>query len=129
MTRKALTLATLLPSSATSSKLRVGFEETPSVDIAIDDLNVEHNIEARRFEIHYGDEMARLEYHLRRPNIVYTHTVVPRALEGHGIAGKLAKEALDYARESGLPVVPLCPYVADYIDKHPEYADLVTREE
>ena len=64
MTRKALTLATLLPSSATSSKLRVGFEETPSVDIAIDDLNVEHNIEARRFEIHYGDEMARLEYRL-----------------------------------------------------------------
>ena len=98
------------------------------MDIAIDDLNVQHNIEARRFEIHYGDEMARLEYHLRGPTIVYTHTVVPLALEGHGIAGRLAREALDYARDNGLSVAPLCPYVADYIVKHPEYADLVAPE-
>jgi uncharacterized protein len=95
------------------------------VDIAIGDLEVIHNTEAQRFEIHYGDDMARLEYHLRGPSIIYTHTVVPVVLEGHGIAGRLAKEALDYARESGLSVVPLCPYVADYIEKHPEYGDLV----
>ena len=99
------------------------------MDIAIDDLNVQHNIEARRFEIHYGDEMARLEYHLRGPTIVYTHTVVPLALEGHGIAGRLAREALDYARDNGLSVAPLCPYVADYIGKHPEYGGLVARED
>jgi predicted GNAT family acetyltransferase len=98
------------------------------VDIAIGDLEVIHNTEARRFEIHYDDEMARLEYHLRGPSIVYTHTVVPVVLEGHGIAGRLAKEALDYARDSGLSVVPLCPYVADYIDKHPEYRDLVAKD-
>ena len=95
------------------------------MDIAIEDLEVVHNVEARRFEIHYGDEMSRLEYHLRGPSIVYTHTVVPIVLEGHGIAGRLAKEALDYARISGLSVVPLCPYVADYIEKHPDYGDLV----
>ena len=99
------------------------------MDIAIDDLNVEHNAEARRFEIHYGDEMARLEYHLRGPTIVYTHTVVAATLEGHGIAGRLAREALEYARDRGLSVVPLCPYVADYIVKHPEYGDLVARED
>jgi uncharacterized protein len=99
------------------------------VDIAIGDLEVIHNTEARRFEIHYGDDMARLEYHLRGPSIIYTHTVVPIVLEGHGIAGRLAKEALDYARESGLSVVPLCPYVADYIEKHPEYGDLVARKD
>ena len=98
------------------------------MDIAIGDLEVIHNTEARRFEIHYDDEMARLEYHLRGPSIVYTHTVVPVVLEGHGIAGRLAKEALDYARDSGLSVVPLCPYVADYIDKHPEYRDLVAKD-
>jgi len=97
------------------------------MDIAIDDLNVEHNAEARRFEIHYGEDMARLEYHLRGATIVYTHTVVPRALEGHGIAGRLAREALEYARDKGLRVVPLCPYVADYIEKHPDYGDLVSR--
>ena len=97
------------------------------MDIAIDDLNVEHNAEARRFEIHYGEDIARLEYHLRGATIVYTHTVVPRALEGHGIAGRLAREALEYARDTGLRVVPLCPYVADYIEKHPDYGDLVSR--
>jgi predicted GNAT family acetyltransferase len=95
------------------------------VDIAIGDLEVVHNVEARRFEIHYGDEMARLEYYLRGPTIIYTHTVVPLVLEGHGIAGRLAREALDYARARGLSVVPLCPYVADYIEKHPEYGGLV----
>ncbi len=99
------------------------------MDIAIDDLKVEHNIGARRFEIHYGDEMARLEYQLRGPTIVYTHTVVPKALERHGIAGRLARAALDYARNRGLSVVPLCPYVADYIEKHPEYEDLIARED
>ena len=99
------------------------------MDIAIEDLNVEHNVEAHRFEIHYGDETARLEYHLRGPAIVYTHTVVPFILEGHGIAGRLAREALDYARDKELSVVPLCPYVADYIGKHREYADLVARED
>ncbi len=99
------------------------------MDIAIDDLNVEHNFDARRFEIHYGDQTARLEYYLRGRTIVYTHTAVPLLLEGHGIAGRLAKEALDYARTNGLSVVPLCPYVADYIEKHPEYGDLVAGEE
>ena len=54
------------------------------MDIAIDDLSVEHNVAARRFEIHHGDEMARLEYHLRGPSIVYTHTIVPVVLDGHG---------------------------------------------
>ena len=53
------------------------------------------------------------------------HTEVPEALQGHGIAGKLAAHALTYARENGLDVVPLCPYVAKYIKDHPEFADLV----
>lgn len=99
------------------------------MDIAADDLNVEHNAGARRFELRYGDSMARLEYYPRGDTIIYTHTAVPPALEGHGIAGRLAKEALDYARKRGLKVVPLCPYVADYIEKHPDYADLVARED
>jgi predicted GNAT family acetyltransferase len=98
------------------------------VDIAVDDLKVEHNAEARRFEIHYGDDLARLEYRLGDSTIIYTHTIVPPALEGHGIAGRLAGHALDYARDRGLAVVPLCPYVADFIVKHPEYDDIVAAD-
>ena len=98
------------------------------MDIEVEDLKVEHDYEARRFEIHFGDEMARLEYRLRDSTIIYTHTVVPENLEGHGIAARLARHALDYARDAGLSVVPRCPYVADYIEKHPEYTDLVDRD-
>jgi len=50
---------------------------------------------------------------------------VPPALEGRGIAGKLARAALDYARERKLSVIPRCPFVAAYIRKHPEYQSLV----
>jgi predicted GNAT family acetyltransferase len=98
------------------------------MDIAVDDLNVEHKADARRFEIRYGDELAWLEYRRLGSSIIYTHTIVPPPLEGHGIAGRLAREALDYARKNALAVVPLCPYVADYIDKHPAYSDLVAPE-
>ena len=50
---------------------------------------------------------------------------VDEAYSGQGHAGTLARSALDDARSRGLSVVPSCPYVASYIEKHPEYADLV----
>jgi predicted GNAT family acetyltransferase len=53
------------------------------------------------------------------------HTEVPAALAGHGIAAALAKFALDNARERGMDVVPKCAYVAAWIKRHPDYADLV----
>jgi len=99
------------------------------VDIASEDLKVQHSIEAGRFEIRYGDDLARLEYRIHGSTIVYTHTVVPPALERHGLAAKLAKHALEYARTNGLSVEPLCPYVANYIQEHPQYADLVALED
>jgi hypothetical protein len=49
----------------------------------------------------------------------------PTPIEGHGVAAKLAKYALDFARANALDLVPLCPYVADYIKRHPDYGDLV----
>ena len=90
-----------------------------------DDLAVINNESANRFEIRIGDEVAFLTYRRDGSTIAYTHTEVPPALEGHGIAAKLATHALDYARANSLDVVPLCPYVADYIKRHPAYEDLV----
>ena len=58
--------------------------------------------------------------------IVFTHTLVPASLEGRGIASVLARTALDDARSRHLRVVPLCPFVRDYIERHPEYQELVT---
>src|SRR3954468_19845943 len=81
---------------------------------------------AHRFEIREGDYVAVLEYRLRDGNrLVLTHTGVPLHLEGKGIAALLARTALDYAREHQMRVVPLCSFVQAYLQRHPEYADLV----
>jgi uncharacterized protein len=96
-------------------------------DVVVEELPIEQNIEQRRFEIRSGDDVALLQYRMRDNSIAYTHMEVPRALERHGLAARLAKHALDYARENALTVAPLCPYVAYYISQHPEYKDLVAR--
>ena len=64
-------------------------------------------------------------YRLKPGVITFTHTEVPKELGGRGIGSQLAKGALDQARERGLKVVPLCPFIKAYIEKHPEYADLL----
>jgi predicted GNAT family acetyltransferase len=84
-----------------------------------------HNSDARRFEVPHGDMIAVLEYQLVPGRIVFTHTGVPKELEGRGVGGALARAALEYARSQDLAVRPVCPFVAAYIARHPEYADLV----
>lgn len=95
------------------------------MDIDTDALEVVDNPAAGRFEIRIGDEVAFVTYRREGNTIAYIHTEVPEALEGHGIAARLAAHALEYARANGLLVVPLCPYVAAYLERHPEYQDLV----
>ena len=56
--------------------------------------------------------------------IVLTHTEVDERFEGHGLGGRLAEGVLDDARAHGWQVVPRCPFIADYIRRHPDYADL-----
>lgn len=51
--------------------------------------------------------------------------MVPPAIGGRGIVGELVRASLDFARNQGLKVVPQCSYAADWIDKHPDYADLL----
>lgn len=89
------------------------------------DLPITNNTEAQRFEAELGDNRAVAEYHLKNDVIIFTHTEVPEAMEGRGVAGKLIKNALETARDESYQVVPLCPFVAAYIKRHPEYRDLV----
>lgn len=84
-----------------------------------------NNTEAQRFEAQLGDGRAVAEYHLKNNIIIFTHTEVPKVMEGKGVAGKLIKTALDAARAENYEVVPLCPFVAAYIKRHHEYQDLV----
>jgi len=93
--------------------------------IDLNEIDVINNQDARRFEVRIDDYFALIDYIPAGSNIVYSHTEVPKVFEGQGIAGKLARTALDYARDNNLKVIPLCPFVAGYIRKHPEYQPLV----
>lgn len=89
-------------------------------------MDVTDNEAAGRFEIEVDGEVAGFaEYRLRDGAMSLTHTVVEPAYEGRGVGSALVEGALDAARERGLAVLPYCPFVRDYVEKHPEYADLV----
>lgn len=79
-----------------------------------------------RYELRADDELVGfIDYRLRGETIHLVHTEVLPAFNGQGHAATLARAALDDARARGLRVHPDCPYVAAYVAKHPEYADLV----
>jgi len=85
-----------------------------------------------RFEIHVCGERAGLvQYHIpsHDPAVIsLVHTEVDDRFQGMGLAGKLARGALDSARERGLQVLPYCPYIKSWIAKHPDYVDLVPED-
>ena len=92
-----------------------------------DITQVSHDPAAGRFEIRTEQGTAMLVYRHRGADLDLMHTEVPPALEGKGYAAMLASAALDYARSQGKQVIPSCPYVKKYLERHPEYADLVAR--
>ena len=69
--------------------------------------------------------MSRLDYDVVGDALDLYHAGVPAHLRGRGIAGEITKAALEWARANGRKVVPSCPYVRAYIQRHPEYSDLV----
>jgi len=93
--------------------------------VNLEQLEVVHNTDKNRFEVTVEGHTAVTEYMMPGNKIIFSHTEVPVELEGNGIASKLAQTALDYARSENLKVMPLCPYVAAYIRRHPEYRELV----
>lgn len=90
-------------------------------------IEIVHNRLAKRFEVELDPYVAILTYRIadEGKKMIITHTGVPPALSGQGIAGKLAVKALTYARDEQLGVIPVCPFVSGYIERHPEYQDLV----
>ena len=90
--------------------------------------DIRHNEEEAQFETTVDGHLAIAAYHLEEPNrIVFTHTDVPEALSGRGIAGAIVKFGLDHARARKLTVVPQCSYVAAYIKRNAEYQDLLAQ--
>jgi predicted GNAT family acetyltransferase len=81
---------------------------------------VRDNRQASRFEMDVDDDVAILQYERRHDAIVFTHTEVPRASRGRGVASALTKDAVTAARNEGLRVIALCPFVKSYLKKHPD---------
>lgn len=98
------------------------------MDIDLDQVTVQNNEAEERYEATVNGYLAKIDYERVGDTIIFIHTEVPNALEGHGIAGKLALTALEDARSRHLAVVPFCPYVASYIRRHPEYKELVPQK-
>lgn len=91
------------------------------------ETTVSRNDERSRFEIRTEDgRLAGFAEYVARPGVVeFTHTVVRDEFEGQGIGSKLARAALDAVRADGDDVVPTCPFIKSWIEKHPDYQDLV----
>jgi predicted GNAT family acetyltransferase len=87
--------------------------------------DVRDNAARHRFELEVDGQLAYSNYRREGSVLTVLHTEVPKALGGRGIGSALARGLLDIARVQGLTVKPLCPFVKAYIDKHPEYADLL----
>lgn len=80
----------------------------------------------KQFELKVDDKTAFIEYHKEDDKIVMTHTEAPEALRGEGVAKELVKHSLQHVKDNNMKVVPLCSYVADYIDKNEQWHDIVS---
>ena len=87
-------------------------------------LEVTHNKEENRFEVWIENQLSKLDYMLNGNTIVMMHVGVYPEHRGQGVAGRLTRIALEYARRESLRVVPMCSYVAAYIRSHTQYAEL-----
>ncbi len=91
----------------------------------MNEVEVSNNTELGRYEAHIDGELAGYaEYHTRSSSVVFTHTEV--AIEGKGVGSALVRTSLDQIRTAGVyDVIPLCRFYKSWIEKHPDYADLV----
>jgi predicted GNAT family acetyltransferase/glutaredoxin len=103
-----------------------GTDELEAVAGEVTETEVLDNPEESRYELRLAGRLIGLAaYRRRNGRIVFTHTEVDESSEGRGLGSRLAAGALEHARQAGLEVVPLCPFIAHYIEQHPEYQQLV----
>jgi len=88
---------------------------------------IQLNLAANRFEIRVDEQLSFLLFHLRGTRLSLIHTEVPPSLQHQGLGDALGGAALEYARGQSLKVKVLCPFVENYLARHPEFQDLVER--
>ena len=105
-----------------------GQDELEAADGSVEEAEVVDVPEASRYELRLAGRLIGLAaYRRREGRIAFTHTEVDESCAGRGLGSRLAEVALADAAKENLGVVPLCPFIAYYIEKHPEYEQLVAR--
>lgn len=84
-----------------------------------------NNEERKRYELEVEGKTAYIEYLLAQGKIYLTHTEVPRELEGKGIGSSIVQQVLEEVKKNGLKLMPLCPFVAAYLKRHPEWKSIL----
>lgn len=86
------------------------------------------NQQKKRFEVETHGHTAFIEYMIDKDNIMYlTHTEVPKALEGKGVGKNIVEKTLHYLKDNGFKLAPLCPFVAAYLKRHPEWQEILAK--
>jgi predicted GNAT family acetyltransferase len=88
-------------------------------------LNIVHDPAAHEFSVELEGHVGVLNYDQGGSTMTITHTLVPEAIGGRGVAADLTRAALETARANGWKVVPMCSYAVTYLRRHPEYNDLL----
>ena len=88
-------------------------------------MEIQHDPGSRQFHVKVEGHTGVLDYGLRDGVMTITHTGVPEAIGGRGVAAELTRVALDTARANGWKVMPACSYAAAFMRRHPEYTDLL----
>ncbi|MCK0145522.1 N-acetyltransferase [Arenibacter sp. F26102] len=91
------------------------------------DYKLIDNTEGKQYEYQIDGVIAKIEYKKAKDKIYLTHTEVPKELEGKGVASSLVKQVLEDVETKGLTLVPMCPFVAAYIKRHPEWKELILK--
>lgn len=88
------------------------------------DPEIRENGARHRYELEIEGHIAFVLYKREPGVITFVHTEVPKELGGKGVGSRLAKHVLEAARADGVKVVPMCPFIAAWMKRHPEYDDL-----
>ena len=91
------------------------------------ELTIADNTEKKRFETQVERHTAIIEYIRAKDTIYLTHTEVPQALGGKGVGSALVKGVLEWIEKEDLKIAPLCPFVAAYMKRHPEWKRLLAK--
>ena len=91
-------------------------------------LELIKNSARHRFEMTVAGQIAYISYKEIPGRMTLIHTIVPPELEGQGVATAIIEKALDYLKTNQLKLIPMCPFVAAYIKRHPEWNKIVVEE-